>query len=706
MQDVCKSMSILKNSLLPIRASTDPHVSEEEQKEEFVNLDENIAVDEEFPPRASSLGKIFSINKIKKWARPASIYKNSQLNVFAQDLTANDVNEGILGDSYLITSMSTLASKPKLIHRLVCQESKKYENLYGVWLFDSGYWKKIVIDDHVPCTFDGPAFCRKGKNDNIWGFLLEKAYAKMYGSYQRIESGDPTEALNVLTGAPIKIFTKGEYSLKKKPQGYNLSEKDQIWEFIRINLNNSFLVTARISMSSSFDLVSNNYGILKVTVIGPRNQRIVKLRDPKGEHGLNPLLKEKSLKLIQSLQEITNIDEMSQMNGCFWIDFDSFYERFESVGICKAREGFENYHVQVAQSRKFSSSFVEVKVDQKGLIYFTVYQKNKKHFKDELNYKYSNIRVLVAEMKDDNTFRYVKGKTGIKQQITIHGDFAPGKYVIMIEADWNQEIHNELSVSVYTDLNIVLNSYNPTYKGIVDFYKRFIKAYIISEKIQPGQEFYDQFNEIKVKRDVLSYSIDKFGLWIQYYINNEKEAIFNLKLNYEKSESWETLYPSAGEDVQNFTLGPKCEEIVINKIEPIIPFQYGITLKYSLSRNSQTSWYFNYPLSIIMEYCIKYGRTKLWNGVDTYSLSYSQSAATFIRNKSSRLLHLWQRLDCKNMEVMTSRGPRTGELREDVVPGDTFFIRYIPKDPTLEHSLPSEPLHYEMTFITYSYCRA
>lgn len=36
--------------------------------------------------------------------------------------------------------------------------------------------------------------------------LLEKAWAKLYGSYKNIEAGFPEEPLHDLTGAPIKQF--------------------------------------------------------------------------------------------------------------------------------------------------------------------------------------------------------------------------------------------------------------------------------------------------------------------------------------------------------------------------------------------------------------------------------------------------------------------------------------------------------------------
>ena len=47
---------------------------------------------------------------------------------------------------------------------------------------------------------------------DIWLPLLEKAYAKVMGSYYSISAGDPLHVLGMLTGAPVgKIndFSRG-----------------------------------------------------------------------------------------------------------------------------------------------------------------------------------------------------------------------------------------------------------------------------------------------------------------------------------------------------------------------------------------------------------------------------------------------------------------------------------------------------------------
>jgi hypothetical protein len=71
-----------------------------------------------------------------------------------------------------------------------------------------GEVRHIVVDDRFP--FDEKkntwAFSRCGKEPEIWVLLLEKAWAKLFGSYQRIEAGTAGEALQNLTGCPTEFY--------------------------------------------------------------------------------------------------------------------------------------------------------------------------------------------------------------------------------------------------------------------------------------------------------------------------------------------------------------------------------------------------------------------------------------------------------------------------------------------------------------------
>jgi len=46
-----------------------------------------------------------------------------------------------------------------------------------------GLWVEVTIDDLFPCEPFGQPLFGKSNNNEIWGMILEKAYAKVHGSY-------------------------------------------------------------------------------------------------------------------------------------------------------------------------------------------------------------------------------------------------------------------------------------------------------------------------------------------------------------------------------------------------------------------------------------------------------------------------------------------------------------------------------------------
>jgi calpain-15 len=65
--------------------------------------------------------------------------------------------------------------------------------------------------------------------------LLEKAYAKLYGSYSSIEAGLAGNALRDLTGAPSEYFIRDEESKL---------EADKCWQFIFKYISKDYILAA------------------------------------------------------------------------------------------------------------------------------------------------------------------------------------------------------------------------------------------------------------------------------------------------------------------------------------------------------------------------------------------------------------------------------------------------------------------------------
>jgi calpain-15 len=57
-------------------------------------------------------------------------------------------------------------------------------------------WEVVVVDDFVPTKGGKPIFT-KSKGAEMWVLLLEKAFAKLVGDYEKLEGGMPIWALEV-----------------------------------------------------------------------------------------------------------------------------------------------------------------------------------------------------------------------------------------------------------------------------------------------------------------------------------------------------------------------------------------------------------------------------------------------------------------------------------------------------------------------------
>jgi hypothetical protein len=69
----------------------------------------------------------------------------------------------------------------------------------------------IIIDDYLPTKRLKPCFA-SSRDEELWVCLLEKAWAKLYGAYARIEGGDPAFAAIHLNGSPGSTIWHDEFN--------------------------------------------------------------------------------------------------------------------------------------------------------------------------------------------------------------------------------------------------------------------------------------------------------------------------------------------------------------------------------------------------------------------------------------------------------------------------------------------------------------
>lgn len=82
--------------------------------------------------------------------------------------------------------------------------------------FVNGFETPVVVDDFVPSK-RGKAVFSTTKQQELWVILLEKGWAKLHGTYSRMEAGLPSFACIHLLGTPSDSFWHRDDAIKSDP---------------------------------------------------------------------------------------------------------------------------------------------------------------------------------------------------------------------------------------------------------------------------------------------------------------------------------------------------------------------------------------------------------------------------------------------------------------------------------------------------------
>jgi len=88
-----------------------------------------------------------------------------------------------------LSSVSALAEEPKRLEKIFLIKEANEVGIYAVQLYINGIKETVVVDDRFPYDLQRErwAFSRTSvygeSRSEIWVLVLEKAWAKVYGSY-------------------------------------------------------------------------------------------------------------------------------------------------------------------------------------------------------------------------------------------------------------------------------------------------------------------------------------------------------------------------------------------------------------------------------------------------------------------------------------------------------------------------------------------
>jgi len=230
----------------------------------------------------------------------------------------NDVAQGQLGTCYFLAALASVAhARPEVIEGMISKNlaTDPEHPVYRVHFTLGGQERAVAVDDALPVHRRdmSPVFVSYNDGHDFWPIVLEKAWAKVYGSFKGIEAGTGYEALKAISQAPMQTVQH------EGPVG---EFQENLWKTLQLATELRYPLFG--ASRGGFGLAdSHAYAVLGAGQV--EGERAVWLYNPWGHNRYSGRLAGKG----------------GGPGGSFWVALEEYVQAFSSTSLAEIETGYK-----------------------------------------------------------------------------------------------------------------------------------------------------------------------------------------------------------------------------------------------------------------------------------------------------------------------------------------------------------------------------
>ncbi|XP_077370295.1 calpain-10 [Festucalex cinctus] len=280
------------------------------------------------------------------WLRPQEICQSPV--AFPDNIHLSHAKQGLLGDCWFLCACSVLLKNKHLLDKVFPPNQplwgdSNYRGCFRFHFWETGHWTEVTVDDRLPCVESALCFSRCHAPSAFWVALLEKAYAKRHGSYERLWAGQVSEALVDLTGGLAECWSLSHFGSDGEQRTPKENRNQAARKTLQLDIIDPLRATCALSCSTQSipggdSELGQHHAMtvmewLDAKTLAGSPVRLFRIRNPWGRCCWGGAWTEGGAGW-RSLDSVDALDIRARAaQGDFWLDETEFLAQFDDVTV-------------------------------------------------------------------------------------------------------------------------------------------------------------------------------------------------------------------------------------------------------------------------------------------------------------------------------------------------------------------------------------